>query len=356
MAKTRLTKNGVTIYVNPGNMAAHQAMGWMPNPVAVINAGALSLDAVLVTVPAARLNELDLPPIAVGKLENLHLRHYQIAPVVAGAAVVHAALNLNVATQQILTGISNPDVPRVASITGGFSGQTGNVTLLGTNIQDENISDTIALSGTSTVNGTKAFKSIVEIDAPVETHAHTAQVNTATVVGTITGSGNVTVIVTAAGMTGSPKTISVAVLNGDSATVVAGKIITALAADTSVNAKFSVGGAGANVVLTALVAAANDATLNISTANGTCTGLTTEATSVNTTAGVPYDTVSVGEAAMVGLPHIVSYPAAMLLALFNGTADSGGSLAVDSTYIEKNLYTPAGTYNGTKLLDLYYMA
>ena len=42
MAKTRLTKNGVTIYVNPGNMAAHQAMGWMPNPVTVINAGALS--------------------------------------------------------------------------------------------------------------------------------------------------------------------------------------------------------------------------------------------------------------------------------------------------------------------------
>jgi len=63
MAKTRLTKNGVTIYVNPGNMAAHQAMGWMPNPVAVINAGALSLDAVLVTVPAAPVvNELICRP------------------------------------------------------------------------------------------------------------------------------------------------------------------------------------------------------------------------------------------------------------------------------------------------------
>ena len=87
MAKTRLTKNGVAIYVNPGNVAAHMALGWMPNPIAVINAGALSLDAVVVTVPAARLNELDLPPIAVGKLENLYLRHYQANPVVASAWV-----------------------------------------------------------------------------------------------------------------------------------------------------------------------------------------------------------------------------------------------------------------------------
>jgi len=356
MAKTRLTKNGVTIYVNPGNVAAHALLGWMPNPVALITAGALTLDGALVTVPAARLNELDLPPSAVGILENLHLRHYQIAPVVASATAVHAAANLNVATQKILSGFSAPDVPRVASVKGSVSGIAGNVTVIGTNIQDELISDTIALSGASAVAGVKAFKTVVEVDVPVETHAHTAQVKTATVVGSVTLTGNATVIVTAAGMSGSPKTINVAVTNGDSATVVAGKIITALAADTSVNAMFSVGGAGANVVLTALVAAANDATLNISTANGTCTGLTSEPTSTNTTPGVAYDTVSVGVATLVGLPHIVSYPAALLLALFNGTADSGGSLAVDGTYIEKNLYTPAGTYNGTKLLDLYYMA
>lgn len=112
-----------------------------------------------------------------------------------------------------------------------------------------------------------------------------AQVETATVAGTVTGSGNATVVVTAAGMTGSPKTISVAVLNGDTAAVVAGKIRAALAADTAVTAMFQVSGATTAVVLTRTALAANDGTLNISVDNGTCTGLTTAATSANTTAG-----------------------------------------------------------------------
>jgi hypothetical protein len=112
------------------------------------------------------------------------------------------------------------------------------------------------------------------------------QVETATAVGTVTLDGNATVVVTAAGMTGSPKTINVAVLDTDTASIVGGKIRAVLAADAAVIALFSVSGTGANVVLTALTTRANDATLNISIDNGTCTGLTTAATSVDTTAGV----------------------------------------------------------------------
>ena len=92
--------------------------------------------------------------------------------------------------------------------------------------------------------------------------------------------------VTAAGMTGSPKAVSVAVALGDSAAVVAQKAREALAADSAVTAKFSVGGYGTMVELTALTAAANDATFNIPIANGTCAGLTAAPTSANTTAGV----------------------------------------------------------------------
>lgn len=114
----------------------------------------------------------------------------------------------------------------------------------------------------------------------------TLQVETATVVGTVTGDGNAAVIVTAAGMTNSPKTIPVAVLNTDTASVVGGKIRTALGADVDVIAFFTVSGAGANVILTRRAAAANDATLNISIDNDTCTGLTAAPTSSNTTAGV----------------------------------------------------------------------
>ena len=116
----------------------------------------------------------------------------------------------------------------------------------------------------------------------------TAQVETATVLGTIgpAGAGNATVIVTAANMSGTPKTVSVAVANDDTASQVATKIRTTLAADVTVGAFFSVSGSGANVVLTVKSVVANDATMNISIANGTCSGLTTAATSSNTTAGV----------------------------------------------------------------------
>lgn len=118
--------------------------------------------------------------------------------------------------------------------------------------------------------------------------ASVAQVETATAAGTITGSGNATVIVTAAGMTGSPKTISVAVLNGDTASDWAAKVRTALGQDAAVTALFTVGGSGTSITLTRTSpdGVSNDATLNISLDNGTCTGITTAATSANTTAGV----------------------------------------------------------------------
>jgi hypothetical protein len=125
----------------------------------------------------------------------------------------------------------------------------------------------------------------VRIPVYYDSSGGVSQVETATVVGTVTGSGNATVVITALAMTGTPKTISVAVTNGDSASTVGGKIRTALGLDADVIALFAISGAGANVVLTKY-ASANDATLNISIDNGTCTGLTSAPTSTNTTAGV----------------------------------------------------------------------
>lgn len=133
------------------------------------------------------------------------------------------------------------------------------------------------------------------LDIPESLIAGTAQIETATAVGTITGSGNAKAVVTAAGMTGSPKTITAAVLAGDTNAVVAGKLRVALSADAAVIAMFAVSGTGADVVLTRLVAGsaavANDATLNIEINNDTCTGLTAALTSVNTRAGVASATV-----------------------------------------------------------------
>lgn len=121
-----------------------------------------------------------------------------------------------------------------------------------------------------------------------------AQVETATAVGTISGTGNATVTVTADDMDNSPKAISVAVVSGDTAAVWAGKVRTALAADIDVAATFGVTGSGAEIILFRvpklygglIFYVVNDATINIALDNGTCTGITPAATSDNTTEGV----------------------------------------------------------------------
>jgi hypothetical protein len=116
-----------------------------------------------------------------------------------------------------------------------------------------------------------------------------AQVETATIVGTVTGDGNATFTITSALVTGSPLAVSVAVLNGDTATVVATKAAVTLNANAAVSAHYTATSNGADLILTAKKAAANDATLNIAFTNGTNTGLTPNATSTNTTAGVKGD-------------------------------------------------------------------
>jgi hypothetical protein len=112
------------------------------------------------------------------------------------------------------------------------------------------------------------------------------QYETATAAGTITGDGNATVTITGAGITGSPLAVSVAVLNGDTAAVWGNKVKVQLLATPAITALYDVLGYNAGIVLRAKTARANDATLNIALANGTCTGITAAPTSANTTAGL----------------------------------------------------------------------
>jgi hypothetical protein len=116
--------------------------------------------------------------------------------------------------------------------------------------------------------------------------AGTLQVETATAVGTITLAGNAKVIVTAVGMTNTPKSVGVAVALNDTAATWAGKVRTALTADPDVSAFFTVSGATTAIILTAKTKAANDATMNIALSNGTGLGIVEAAASANTVAGV----------------------------------------------------------------------
>ena len=120
----------------------------------------------------------------------------------------------------------------------------------------------------------------VTLDAGIQ------QVETAVVVVTVVTVGNANFILAADGMTGDPITTVVALANGDSADTVATKAAAAMNLDANITAMFKVVANGPNIVITRLIAAANDGTLNLEYADVTSGGLTDDATSNDTTAGV----------------------------------------------------------------------
>lgn len=285
------------------------------------------------------------------------IAHFQVAAadaVATSANGVMTATNLGSATQTKTTGMADPAVPRALSIVGNVSGITGNVVVVGKNYAGEEITETLALNGTTTVNGNKAFKSVTSIALPAQTHTPTAQVETATVVGTITTAGNATVTVTAAGMTGSPKAITVALAESDNAAAIAGKIRTALAADDDITELFAVSGATDKVILTRLIPVANDTTLNIAVADDTSVGITEDATSDNTTAGVPYDTVAVGWNDKLGLPYKLAHNTVIsgMTFLGNTRETTEPTVTTSVTAIESNTIDLSSALDGHQV-DVY---
>jgi hypothetical protein len=104
------------------------------------------------------------------------LAHIQIDATDAIAADddgVHAAIALAAITQEIKTNITSPKIPRNITITGNAAGVAGDVVIHGTNYADVAIEETIALNGNTAVEGAKAFKTVTQIDLPVETHVGT---------------------------------------------------------------------------------------------------------------------------------------------------------------------------------------
>jgi len=169
--------------------------------------------------------------------------------------------------------------------------------------------------------------------------AGTAQVETATITaaGGCTSDGDMTLTVTSAGMTGSPKAVAVAINTVDhtTAALIAAEARTALAADTDVSGRFAIGGTGADIVLTrkgtttytvngtSVPIYPADGVLNVAIPGGL--GVTAAATSTGTTAGVK----TVGTYA----PDLDGND-------FEGEA-SGGITTVDAIYIKNASTSPA---------------
>ena len=95
----------------------------------------------------------------------------------ATATLGATALTAAAGGQDIVEGITNPDVPRNVTATGNAAGIVGNVVITGTNWAGEVITDTIALNGANEVAGVKAFVTVTKVHLPPETHAGTDTVS-----------------------------------------------------------------------------------------------------------------------------------------------------------------------------------
>ena len=115
----------------------------------------------------------------------------------------------------------------------------------------------------------------------------TVQVETATLVGTITNPGDIDFTITCTGMTGTPLTLAITVANGNASTVAATvrNYLTTNVLAAPVRALFNISGATDKVILTRKIPMATIANLNMASATGTATGLTTTATSADTSIG-----------------------------------------------------------------------
>ena len=260
---------------------------------------------------------------------------------------------LGAAVQEV-TAVASPAIPRALSIVSNKSNGAGNVLITGTNFADEVITETLALNGTTTRNGAKAFKTVTKVNLPAQVNAAVLQVETATAVATVSGAGNAAVTVTSA-LFEENEVLAVPVLVGDNANAVALAIRTALAANETVSAHYTVSGANAAIILTAKVAAANDATLNIAIATGTATGVTTAATSANTTAGVAPDVVSIGWNDVLGLPYKLAHNTVIAAYLDNTLETTAPAVVTSATAIESNTVDLHSALDGSAV-DVYLIA
>lgn len=281
--------------------------------------------------------------------------HFQVPAsqaVATSANGIKTAVNLGSATQNINSGITNPAYPRNLSIVGNVSGITGNVVITGKNAKLETISETIALNGTTTVLGNKAFRKVTNIQLPAQSHTPTAQVETIQVTHKCDVSGNIVVRVTAAGLTGSPVDVTVALLDtDDNASKVATKIRAALAANAAIAALFTVGGSTDIVSLTKKTPAANDTTLAIALQDAGTSAVTVGA-STDATAGVQYDTVAVGWGDKLGLPYKLAHNTVFKTYLDNTLEGTEPTVAVSATALESNTIDLNSALNGT-VVDAY---
>lgn len=103
------------------------------------------------------------------------------------STAILAATNGAAAAQTVITGITQPDVPRALSLTptANTTGSPLTVVVTGLNVEGKTITESfvIPVNSTTIVNGTKAFKSIISVAIPGNTTGLTITVGTRNLLG-----------------------------------------------------------------------------------------------------------------------------------------------------------------------------
>jgi len=298
----------------------------------------------------------DIPGIA---LDRSFLAHFHIDAedaVESSSDGVHAAMNLGAAAQSITTGITNPAVPRNIRIDGNVSGIDGVVKITGTNFAGEVITEEITANGTTAKDGNLAFKTVTQIDLPIQDHSPAAQTETIEVTNECTNTEEISVAVTATTLLGedSGESVTVALDSTEHTTVtlVAAAVVEALNNNDIISAVFEASNAEGVITLAAKEPSANDSSLAIAFTAGT-SGVTVGSSTAGTT-GAPYDQISVGWGDKFGLPYKLYADELVILKLFNKAVEgTEGTVTADATDLEKNVYDPHGGADGAKDIDLY---
>lgn len=142
-------------------------------------------------------------------------------------------------------------------------------------------------------NAVKKYRLTADTDIYVKytQTGEAAQVETQTIVITSPGTnGAGTIALTFVSALTGTLSLAPSILANTTTSAIAIIVAAALNANATFAANFIATVSTANVIVTALVAAANDLTLNLAYTNGTCTGLTADTTSADTTPGVAYAT------------------------------------------------------------------
>ena len=120
----------------------------------------------------------------VGTLATVNTLRYSVAPTVASATATKSAFTLLVGAQPGITaGINQPDVPRIMTVKGNDGNVAGDVVIHGTNFAGTTVSDTIALNGSTEVEGLIAFKTVTSIDFPAYSVAGTVSIGRSASIG-----------------------------------------------------------------------------------------------------------------------------------------------------------------------------